>query len=394
MQRSRGTVLLVAAVVVCLSACSADSTAKHSHALGGAAAVGGGGAAGAGFGNGLNGNGDGSGLGSGAAGNGMFMGKGCATADIITERQQPIIVLVIDGSGSMCAPFGNATRWTALRSALMDPDGVVTKLQAAVQFGMVMYDGTIDLAMGVTGGAAANVPQCSLQYALNQPAGKACPNITIVGAALNNQPALAAMYPMTELGGSTPTHYALGTTMDGLLMANMQTPDGDKKPMYVVLATDGQPNDFCNSAAMLNPEQEVINQVTRGAMAGIKTFVISLAGDDMALQAHLQQVAMAGGTGQPPFTPMNKDDLVSTFVQIIGGAIGCQVTLNGKVSPGGECMGYVQVNGANLPCNDPNGWHLKDERTVELQGSACMDFLNNPLAQLHADFPCGVFVPD
>jgi hypothetical protein len=33
----------------------------------------------------------------------------------------PTIMFVIDVSGSMCAPFGNSTRWQALRTALLDP---------------------------------------------------------------------------------------------------------------------------------------------------------------------------------------------------------------------------------------------------------------------------------
>jgi hypothetical protein len=130
------------------------------------------------------------------------------------------------------------------------------------------------------------------------------------------------------------------------------------------------------------------------ANTGTKMFVISLAGDDMGLQAHLQQVAMIGNTGKPPFTPMNKDDLVKAFQEIIGGAVGCSVRLNGKVKAGSECLGYVNVNGVDLPCNDPNGWKLKDEQTVEITGTACDKFKSDTAAQLHANFPCSVFVPD
>src|SRR5690349_175235 len=49
-------------------------------------------------------------------------GKVCASAVVQTAKNNPTVVFVIDGSGSMCAPFGNgATRWSALRSALLDP---------------------------------------------------------------------------------------------------------------------------------------------------------------------------------------------------------------------------------------------------------------------------------
>ena len=79
---------------------------------------------------------------------------------------------------------------------------------------------------------------------------------------------------------------------------------------------------------------------------------------------------------------------------IIGGAVGCQVFLNGEVTPGMECLGYVEVNGMDVPCNDPNGWKLIDERTIELQGAACENFIASPEVTLRAGFPCGVFRPD
>jgi hypothetical protein len=85
---------------------------------------------------------------------------------------------------------------------------------------------------------------------------------------------------------------------------------------------------------------------------------------------------------------MNKADLVQTFKDIVGSAPVCDVVLNGKVKPGIECMGQIRVNGVALPCNDPNGWALKDPSTVSIQGTACEEYRNNRSAILEADFPC------
>src|SRR5262245_1737716 len=42
--------------------------------------------------------------------------KVCASAIVQTAKNNPTVVFVIDGSGSMCAPFGNGgTRWDAVR---------------------------------------------------------------------------------------------------------------------------------------------------------------------------------------------------------------------------------------------------------------------------------------
>jgi Mg-chelatase subunit ChlD len=325
----------------------------------------------------------------------------CAGTNVQAGRKQPIVTLVIDGSGSMCAAFGNATRWTALRSALMDADGVVAKLQGVVSFGMTLYDGPIDLTgflggLGTGGGGrmggGGQNPQCASMSSQNS-MNKSCPNMVEVPVALNNAQAIAAMYPMQELGGSTPTHKVMTAVVDKLLQARMAVPDVNLQPQYIVLATDGEPNELCANPSGVDPRAEVINQVTRAAQAGIKTFVISLAGGDSSLMDHLVKVAQAGMTGYPPFTPMSKQDLVMSLGQIIGGAVGCEVFLNGKVAAGQECAGTVQVNGVSLQCNDPNGWGLKDDHTLELKGTACTMFENDPLSMLHADFPCGVFVP-
>ena len=326
----------------------------------------------------------------------------CASTTITSGRKQPIVTLVIDGSGSMCAPFGDSTRWQTLRSALMDADGIVTRLQAAVSFGMTMYDGPLEfggLIGGIFGGAmggapmgsSAQNPQCALMGAQNS-MGKTCPNLINVPTALNNAMAITNMYPTMELGGSTPTHKALTVVVDHLLEQGA-SPDSNMQPQYIVLATDGEPNELCANPSGVDPRMEVIAQVKRAADENIKTFVISLAGDDPALMSHLVTVAEAGNTGNPPFSPMSKQDLVATLGQIIGGAVGCEVFLNGKVMAGQECGGRVSVNGSPLSCGDPNGWDLKDQSTLILQGNACTAFLNDPFSMLVADFPCGTFSP-
>jgi hypothetical protein len=70
--------------------------------------------------------------------------------------------------------------------------------------------------------------------------------------------------------------------------------------------------------------------------------------------------------------------------------VSCEVTLNGDVVSGDECRGTLSVDGKPLSCNRPDGWRLKDKRTLELTGNACSDLKQTPAAQIQADFPCGV----
>jgi hypothetical protein len=356
----------------------------------------------------------------GASGTGQMPGAGadaCAMANVHTNRETPVITFVIDGSGSMCAPFGGMTRWTALRTALLDPMmGLIYQLQASVYFGMLLYDGTIDFTALTMSTDMSPSPACSGMYLQDKAEGD-CPQLIGVPNDLNNAMAIDAAFPATELGGSTPTDKAMKAAVDIMLMNISTNPDAPNHPQYIILATDGQPNDICvgglggdGSAQRMG----VISEVDRAAMAGIKTFVISTAGGDAMLEAHLDDVAKHGdptNANAHSFSPMDPAQLVTTLATLLGGAIGCDVVLDGMVTKGGECRGFVEWNGNKLPCcqqsdatmnwscndmlaNPADGWFLKDPRTVELTGATCTNFLITTDVSLRAGFPCDVFSPD
>ncbi|HKP60390.1 MAG TPA: hypothetical protein VJV78_26875 [Polyangiales bacterium] len=339
----------------------------------------------------------------GAGGSGAPKAENCGAVDISNGRVTPKVWLVIDGSGSMAdglaGPMTMPTRWDALRQALMDKmGGVVPSLDPLVKFGMVMYDGPLGGFPGTTstlpdGGPATGMPPTD-----------ECPRLVTIEPALNNFAMLDPAIPMLAPGGSTPTHKALAQVLSHLPATTM-VPDGLVDPTYVVLATDGAPNDFCTmnndifggggpggGAAI---QQEVVATTTKIASQGIPVYVISLAADDQALQAHLNAVAQAGGTMHPPFTPQNKADLVETFKQIIGPEAGCTVKLTTGfgVMKNVACMGSVMLSGEKLECDSPNGWRLVDEKTIEITGTSCEKFKMMTNARLTAMFPCEIQIP-
>jgi hypothetical protein len=332
----------------------------------------------------------------------------------------PTIVFVIDGSGSMCAPFGASTRWQALRSALLEPGkGLVYRLQSSVRFGATLYDGTSDPTLATTGidSLIQNPPCALLAAAFGKDMGM-CPQLLEVKPALDNARAIDAVYPPFELGGSTPTDRALGHVMDALIASRQQQgPDQQaQSAVYVILATDGAPNDICvnGSGGDGSPQrQAVLAAVGRGAAAGITTWVISLAEGDPFLQMHLDEVARHGdpkNAGARTFSPTSPDELITTLAQLLGGAVGCHVALQGTVTVGQECLGTVEQDGVALPCceeispgamrcsgmptSTPDGWRLSDPHSIELLGGACAKFLLSSDALLDARFPCEVFRPD
>lgn len=311
-------------------------------------------------------------VGGSSAGGSALPSPTCATALADTTPVTPTIWLVVDGSSSMNNRFdGGQNRWEALRATLMDPGGVVDSLQAAAEFGLVIYAGqeSVDPAQ--------------------------CVQLVIVPPALNNYAALAAMYPADPLDNGTPTDKALDHVVTTLPVTNQARPDGDVNPVYVVLATDGQPNEGCGDLSGGNGEvveQRVVDVTRRGTDAGMQMYVISLAGDDDKLQAHLAQVAMVTSSRTPPFVPATQGELVDNFQRIIGGA-SCQIDLDGVVQEGQQCAGQVMLNGTELICDDDNGWRLLDSDTLQLTGTACTTFLTSQ-SSVRAMFPCQVFRPD
>jgi hypothetical protein len=130
-----------------------------------------------------------------------------------------------------------------------------------------------------------------------------------------------------------------------------------------------------------------------------RMYVISV-GQDAAKQ-HLQEMANLGAglqmdesPGAMVYYPEDPAALADTLAMLIGKEVPCDVELSGKgVVMGSECTGTVTINGNELPCNDPNGWKLKDATHITLQGMACDMFKNATDAMLHAEFPCEALVP-
>jgi hypothetical protein len=110
----------------------------------------------------------------------------------------------------------------------------------------------------------------------------------------------------------------------------------------------------------------------------------------------LQQIANIGagaaqGTNAQLYEPTTPADLTAALELLVGGAIGCDLALDGMVVTGRECEGTVELNGTKLACNNANGWILSDPRHVRLQGTACDQLKKSADAVLDARFPCAIY---
>lgn len=288
----------------------------------------------------------------------------CADKSVQVGRISPWVLFVIDRSSSMSQPYpGSTNRWQAIYDALMDPDvGIIPKLQGVVRFGVMLYDGE-----GI------------------------CPRLVTVEPAPMNYTAIDAVYGPAQPGIRTPTALALNEAYKLVSDPNV-LPDGPTPgKQFVVLCTDGEPNGCAEFGGFIGTDfQGPIDEVTAAANQDIKTYVVSVASGGQEYQNFLEELARIGNTGSPAFNPTTKDDLIQQFSDIVGGAIGCEVELNGKVKVGSECLGYVELNSTTIECNSPDGWKLKDESHIELLGDACELFINDPNVILNAKFPCDV----
>jgi hypothetical protein len=312
------------------------------------------------------------------------------------EKLVPTVLLLVDESGSMYEyqyPTGGAdSRWAVLRNAVLDMGGFLKSLEGDVRFGLATF--TSDIGTPAT-----------------------CPVMAKTTIALGNYAAIAAAYPGTtkpfSYKGDTPTGPAIKAATDVLAAVT------DPGPKFIVLATDGDPDD-CKQFDPNCGQDEAVAATQAAYKQGIGTFVIGISDDVHAV--FLQDVANAGAglpvvrhTGpncdpnRPPpylgdyvatatdnatyYAPANQAALTTALDTIIGTVRSCTFQMHGKVDLGKAGDGTVRLDGASLGYNDANGWKVTDDTHVELTGDACAAIKAEATPVVEISFPCDVYTP-
>ena len=285
----------------------------------------------------------------------------CPAVNFTAKAVTPSISLLIDRSGSMAEPIGGTTRYSAIRSSLVDPtNGVITKLQNKAYFGASLY--------------STDAP---------------CPRLYSVPRALNNRDSIANLINSQAPQGNTPT----GPSIDQAVAAFAAAPPPAGSPPIIVLATDGLPNE-CNSNDTTAGQAKSIAAAKAAYAAGIKLFILAV-GNGIN-DAHLQGMANAGAgvlAGQPnaPYYISNTpQDLTNAFNSIIGGVISCDLMINGNVEPSQAAAGQVVLNGMQLMYG--TDWTLVGGNTIRLLGAACETLKASANPVVTASFPCGTVI--
>ena len=296
----------------------------------------------------------------------------CPDISVSVAVLTPHVVVLVDQSGSMSSDYGGGlTRYEALHAALTDAtSGVITALQHQVYFGASLYTSH--------GGSA----------------GGTCPILQEQGCALDNAGAIDTLLGDFGPDGDTPTGESLTVAADALVAS--ATDVDVKTPLVIVLATDGEP-DTC---AVPNPQTGQPESIAAAQHAwdeNVRVYILGVGSDVGA--AHLQDMANAGAglpvggsENAPYYVATDPAAMTAAFHTIIYGVRSCTFTLNAEVNPDDADTGVVVLDGTTLTYQGADGWQLDDATTLELLGSACTTFLDDPTATLTATFPCGTVV--
>lgn len=310
------------------------------------------------------------------SGGGGAADAGCATASKTADRLPPLLMLVVDTSGSMNdpAPGGGGSKWQVTRTAL----------------GTALAQMPNDYAVGV------------VFYPDKNPLlGSCIDNQIDVSLALldaSQRSALQQAFQGQTAEGGTPTHdgYLLG-----LNHVVASTLAGNK---FVVLITDGIPTYAlgCNGTGSnpINAQQTaaLVSQVQNASTGGVRTFVVGSPGSESA-RTTLSQMASVGGTASPGcndngptychFDMTTAPDLGQAFADalaaISGAALSCSYPI--PAPPDGSQLDLGKVNVLYTPGSggppqdifkDPSatdcttGWQYSADKTqILLCGATC-----------------------
>jgi hypothetical protein len=308
-------------------------------------------------------------------------GTGVPTLDancgaVISDMtQQPAdLLLVLDRSTSMTWDLGRddecaATdpscqqRWATMTQTL---DQVLAGSSAKIRWGLKLFASPVP----ADAGAAEN---CTVAPGVEVALGD--------GTATRIRDVMHATEPL----GYTPTLLALRYAIPYL------TSLADGLPRYVLLATDGEPN--CDGASETTSgavqANHVVDEITAGAAAGIKVYVIGM-GPSTNIR-NLDKFAVAGGT-EHYYPATSAAELAAALSAIVGQVASC--TFSFATPPPDPNNVAVYLDKQIVPRDGANGWTLgPDQRSVLFVGSYCDGIKAESYRQGQIYFGCPNLLP-
>ena len=294
----------------------------------------------------------------------------CDSPTNLVQPIPPDVLLVLDKSGSMAneadgttcsGGCGATSKWVQVTNAI---DKVVAQTQANVNWGIKLF--------------ATSMDGCDVSDGVEVAVGP------MNGAAITSL--IAASTP----GSRTPTQQA--EAAGAAYLATLT----DKRPKYLLLATDGLPNCGPNATTPTDDNSVGAEQAVADAhAAGFPTFVIGI-GETMA-EATLTRLALRGGVpqagGATAFYQVSDTAQLETALGTILGSVTCVFDLP-VPTQSRESTSHISVfvNGAAFPqdTNHMSGWdyHGTEMKQIQIYGPTCDGLMGGKIASVAVQFIC------
>jgi hypothetical protein len=302
----------------------------------------------------------------------------CAEVPLLTHLQTPEMMIVLDRSTSM----GQAGRWRSSVSAVRN---LTEQLDDVVRFGLTLFPSAFESSTGSSRWlnclASPKRQTCmGSMPGTDDSSGIRCsPGEITVPVAEKNADAIAAVLNKIRPYGGTPTASTLRGLVDSYADAAAD-PDAEVQAKYLLLVTDGAPT--CPAGQGLETTQADVDATDAAIDAlrerNVHSYVIgygTTGPENEMLERALDGLAARGGTGDERHRPVEDETgLVNELMSITSSITSCDFKLDH--APSRADFVLVRLDGQMLTIDDPNGWRLVGDRTIQLVGTSCERFRN------------------
>jgi hypothetical protein len=251
-------------------------------------------------------------------------------------REKPIIMVVLDRSGSMTEVLPPVSKWVAAVNAV---NRIVGDTESSIYWGLHSFPA--DQGCGVL---PPEIPP-----------------------ALDNADEIKDFLRLTDPTGATPTAQALALSDSEL----RRIPWSGQK--YMLLVTDGAPN--CEPPTVIEPA-ETIATIENAAIAGIRTFVVGLS-TSSTVSMNLNLMAEAGletnKTGPTKFYDASNADNLTEILKYMSQSVAlCAIKLNQKLDNPDKVT--VRMDNIVVPrdVSLADGWEVtSDGYILQFYGTWC-----------------------
>ncbi|MCA9705111.1 MAG: hypothetical protein KDK70_04575 [Myxococcales bacterium] len=288
------------------------------------------------------------------------------------EQVPPNLLILLDRSGSMDGdvPGTGMNRWEVAREAIFQ---VTDQFNDSIDFGLATYSSCLP------GGCSAGsivvpilpVNAMLIQDFLGNTVGQGSAN----GMAAN--PDGTIRYLCDSGNPETST----GVSLNALVgEASLQDP---ARTNAVLLLTDGGESSECTGS--IDGPGGAANLLAQPVP--VQTFAVGMGGASLA---QLEQIAMAGGTGQPYFADQPAD-LQMALAAIAASVTSCTFQL-GEVPPdANEIYVFFDDDPAGVPVDAANGWTYDPAtNTITFHGTACQAIQDGTVVEIDIVYGCNM----